>query len=161
MTGIKIVDRGTRQSKRRTKLWECFGKIGIYPADIKDANGAYYAIVQAAKVEEILEEENKKIFSDENFDVLPPIEFNAMRSVVVRHIDKVIEEYSDEDIIDSIEHSQSWAKVDGIVRIASGGRLLKIRFKSTEMVTRALKEGIVILNQFIPSRQVEREGEVG
>ena len=99
MVGIKIVDRDPRAPRRRPRLWECFGRINVNPTDIKDGNGAYYAIVKPDCVEEILSEEEKEIFRNEGFNILPPLEYNALKSVVVRHLDKVIAEYSDEEVI--------------------------------------------------------------
>ena len=154
---IKIIDKDPRAHRRRPKLWECFSKIGINPTGIKDAKGAYIAIVQGGMVEKMLTEESKTIFMREGFDIITPIEFNAMRSIVVRHIDKVINEYSDEEIISSIEERNSWAKVESIYKITNTGRLLKIRFHSTTMVKRALEEGLVVLHQHIPPDKSKRK----
>ena len=103
MTGVKIVDKDTRAPCRRPRLWECFGEIGVNPSDIKDAPSAYYAILPADKVEFVLTDVAKNVFQKEGFEILPPIEYSAMRSVVVRHIDKVTHEYSNEKIIQSIQ----------------------------------------------------------
>ena len=101
MTGIKIVDRDTRGARRRAKLWECFGKLNLNPTDIKDAQygGAYYAILPANQTEKALTTEAKAEFNKYNFEIIPPIEYNAMKSIVVRHLDRVINEYDDDEII--------------------------------------------------------------
>ena len=147
MTGIKIIDRSTRASCRRPRLWECFGRIGVNPTDIKDAHGAYYAVDNAEK---LLTNEAKAIFRDDNFEVLPPIEYNALKSVVVKHLDKVISEYTDEEVIDSINAKYNWANAESIYRLTEAGRLIKFKFSSMEMVKKALNERMIILNQRIP-----------
>ena len=158
MTGIKILDKNSRAPRRRPKLWECFSSVGIFPSDIKDSfSNAYYAIVQSSTVEKILTQEIKDKFQDEGFQILPPTEFNAMRSIVVRHLDKVVDEYNEEEIIDTINTKNDWAEAEYVYKIASSGRLLKIRFKSTNMPNRALKDGLFFLDQYIPVKQIERE----
>ena len=135
------------------------GGIDIHPTDIKDSNygNSYYVIVQANNVEKLLTNEAKDEFSRYGFEIVPPIEYNAMRSVVIKHLDKVINEYTDNEIIASINAKNPWAEVDSIYKITLSGRLLKVRFQSTTMVKKALEEGMIVLHQFIPPRQIERE----
>ena len=80
-----------------------------------------------------------------------------MKSVVVRHVDKVISEYDDDDVIGSINHANTWAQVEKIVRIVANGRVLKVTFKTTAMVQTALDKGFVILHQRINPNNIERE----
>ena len=105
MPAIRVIDREPRQPRRRAKLWETFGLIGINPTDIKGGKGIYYAIIKQEHIESVINNESKQVFNQNGFDIVTPIEFDAMRSVVVRHIDKVIAEYTDEDIIESINHA--------------------------------------------------------
>ena len=80
-----------------------------------------------------------------------------MRTIIVRHLDKVISEYSDKDIISNIEATNEWAKVEFVYKLTDTGRMLKIRFNTTEMATRALKDGLVVAYQRIPPRYIEKE----
>ena len=157
MPAIKVIDREPRQPRRRPKLWETFGLIGINPTDIKEGKGIYYAIIKQEHIESVINDESKQVFNQNGFDIVTPIEFDAMRSVVVRHIDKVIAEYTDEDIIGSINHANIWADVDSIVRIHSNGRLLKVKFKSISMAQTAMTEGMVVLHQRINAKNIEKE----
>ena len=90
-------------------------------------------------------------------EILIPIEINAMKSIVVRHIDKMIVDYEDEEIIESINRLNDCSEAEEIYRIAANGRLLKIKFQNTNMVERAVREGIIILNQKVPGKYVEKE----
>ena len=157
MPAIRIIDRDTRSPKRRPKLWETFGLIGINPNQIKDGKGVFYAIVKQEQVDQILEDESKENFKQNGFEVTQPIEYEAMKSVVVRHVDKVISEYDDDDVIGSINQANTWAQVEKIVRIVANGRVLKVTFKTTAMVQTALDKGFVILHQRINPNNVERE----
>lgn len=157
MTGVKIVDKNPRAPRRRGRLWECFGRVGINPTDVKDARGAYYAILPMNMVEKLLEEEVKQTFKNEEFEILNPIEYNSLKSVIIRQVDRVILEYEDEEIIQSIQDKNNWAQVEQVHKLTASGRIIKIRFTSTEMAATAMREGLVVLNQFIPARNVEKE----
>ena len=157
MTGIKVIDRDSRGPHRRMRLWECLGRINVNPTEIKDAKGAYYVIVNQNQVEHIISDNTKQTLRDDGFEVLTPIEFNSLRTVVIKHIDRVINEYSNDEIVDSINTKNTWAEVEEIYKITNTGRLLKVKFKSTNMVRKALDEGMIILNQKIPPRQIEKE----
>ena len=51
MPGVKIIDKDPGLPKRRLKLWETFGKIELFPLEIKDGKGSYYAIVNNNQLE--------------------------------------------------------------------------------------------------------------
>ena len=85
----------------------------------------------------------------------PPLEYSALKTVVVRHVDKVVLEYEEQEIIQSINRNNQWADVESIYRITNTGRLMKIKFKTTAMVSRALTEGLLILQQKIPQNTLK------
>ena len=95
--------------------------VGINPNEVKDGRGAYYVILHQDKIEVALTEQTKELFKAHDFEIQVPIEYNALRSVIIRHIDRVIEEYEDEEIVDTINKANSWAEVEGIVRLANAG----------------------------------------
>ena len=117
-----------------------FGLAGINSTKIKEGKGIYYAVVQQ-KIEEVLKNDVKEQFTSKGFEIQTTIEYNALRSIVIRHIDKAIQEYTDEAIIESINNANQWADVESIYKITETGRLLKVRFKSRKMVITALNEG--------------------
>ena len=157
MPTIKIVDKNTRYPKRRARLWECFGSIGVNPLNIKEGKGIYYAIVQKEKVEVIIDQNAKQKFQDEGFEIHTPLEYNAMRTVVVKNIDHMIADFTDQEVIDRIQNSNPWAKIGSIYRLAQSGRLLKVRFATTEMADKALMDGLIVLYQKISSSYIEKE----
>ena len=147
MPAIKIVNKNTRHPKRKARLWECFGSIGVNPTNIKDGKGINYAIVQQEKVEVIIDLKSKQKFQDEGFEIHTPIEYNALRTVVVKNIDQMITDFTDQEVIDRIQNSNPWAKIESIYRLAQSGRLLKVRFATTEMANKAQKDGLIVLYQ--------------
>ena len=110
MPAAKVVDKTPRDLRRKPCLRECFGLAGINPTEIKEGKGIYYAVVQQEKIEEVLKDEVKEQFASKGFEIQTPIKYNALRSIVIRHIDKAIQEYTDREIIESINNSNQWQK---------------------------------------------------
>ena len=91
---------------------------------------------------------------------MAPIEFGAMKTIVIRQIYEMIDDYNDEEIKESIEYLNEWAKVEEIFKFGTTSKMLKVRFTNTAMVKRAESQGIVVLNQGINPRRIEREREI-
>ena len=157
MPAIRVIDRETGSPKRRSKLWETFGLVGVNPTELKDGKGVYYAIIKQNQIETLITEDVKHTFRDNNFEITTPIEYDSLRSVIINHIDKAILDYTDNEVVESIHCANEWAKVLEICRIPTTGRLLKVKFESTEMAQYAINNGIVVLHQKINSKNVERE----
>ena len=62
MPAIKVVDRDTRSQRRRPKLWETFGFVGVNPTEHKEGKGVFYAIVKEEQVETVINDESKEVF---------------------------------------------------------------------------------------------------
>ena len=122
-----------------------WGPFRHQPPNIKEGgNDIYYVIVPQDKIEKIISEDSKQKLRDHKFEINTPNEYNAMRTVIVGHIDKAISEYSDQEIIQNIEITNEWAKVEFVYKLTDNGRMLKVRFTTTEMVARAVREGLVV-----------------
>ena len=119
--------------------------------------GVFYPIINEDDVENILKEENVQKERDKGFEIVAPIEFGAMKTIVVRQIDEMIEDYNNEEIKESIEYLNDWAKVEEIFKFGTTSKMLKVRFTNTTMVKRAESQGIVVSNQKINPRRIERE----
>ena len=124
---------------------------------VHDGKGAFFAIANEDHLEKILSEESRDTFRWEEFEVVPPIEYNSLKTIVVKHLDYMIDSYTDEDIIESIERLNQWATVESIYRIPTTIKMLKVRFQNQQMVQVAIEKGIVILHQHIPHWNIEKE----
>ena len=63
-------------------------------------------------LEPLFTPEVKRCFLNVGLEVITPAEASAMRTILVRQIDKHIDDYSDMEIKDYIEEQNRWAKVD-------------------------------------------------
>ena len=94
--------------------------------EVPDGKGAFFVIASNDAIETILNDGSKETFSQEGFEVIPPIEYNSMKTIVVKHLDYMIDSFTDNDIIHSIERLNDWAQVESIYRIPSTSKILKI-----------------------------------
>ena len=142
---------------RRARLYELLGNYQIYPYKIKTSNNMHFTIINKEHIEKILSVNCKQSLAQENFEIYIPLEYKAMKTVVAKQLDVIMDHYSDEEIITNIELSNDWCKVEEVYRLGALSEMLKIRFASTEMAIKALNNGILILNQSVPSRNIEKE----
>ena len=80
-----------------------------------------------------------------------------MKTVIVKEIDSIIDEYEDQEIKNSITSINEWAKVVEVYMFNTESKMVKIQFESTAMALTAAEDGIIILNQRIPARRIEKE----
>ena len=76
--------------------------------------GVFYPIINEDDVENILKEENVQRARGKGFEILAPIEFGAMKTIVIKQVDEMIDDYNDEEIKESIERLNEWARVEEI-----------------------------------------------
>ena len=153
---VKVLDHKPGTG-RRSDLYGILGKHGIYPGKMHAGQGVFFPIIKESEIEEMLKEEVRQEAGGNDFEIVTPIEFGALQTIVVREVDSMIEEYNVGEIAESIQCLNEWAEVVEVYKFATTSKLLKVRFKSTSMVQRALKDGLIILNQRVPARRVERE----
>ena len=114
---VKIIDKRPTEPHRHNKVFQTFGKIGVSVKKVHDGKGVFFAIANEDSLETILSDESKAIFQDEGFELVPPIEYNSPKTVVVKNLDYMIDSYSDAEIIESIKRLNSWAKVEYVYKI--------------------------------------------
>ena len=153
---IKVIDHRPHD-KRKNELYGILGQCGIFPGKMHKGKGVFYTIINEDDVENILKEENVQKARDKGFKILAPIEFGAMKTIVIKQVDEMINDYNNEEIKESIEHLNEWARVQEIYKFGTTSKMLKVRFTDTAMVKKAENQGILVLNQRINPRRIERE----
>ena len=154
---VKLIDKQPGGPNRHHNVYRAFGRIGVSVKKVHDAKGAFYAIVDDENLEKALTQESKNVFREEGYEVVPPIEYNALKTVVAKNLDYMIDSYTDEEIVDSIESLNTWAEVESVFKIPVTSKMLKIRFKNSQMAQTAIQKGVVILHQYIPPTSIEKE----
>ena len=144
-------------AKRRGELYGLLGKYGIFPLKMHSGQRVFFPIIRESDLEEILKKEVRDYANEKGFEIKTPIEYTAMKTVVVKEIDSIIDEFTDQEIIENIERVNDWAKVVELYKFQTTAKMLKIQFETTTMATRALNNGLIILFQRVPPRRIEKE----
>ena len=107
---IKVIDRkpGT---KRKNELYGILGTFGVFSGKVHVGKGVFFPIVKETEIEEMMKDEILEKAKEEGFDIIAPIELGAMKTVIVKEVDSMIDEYSDEEVMASIEALNEWVKV--------------------------------------------------
>ena len=153
---IKVIDRKPG-AKRKNDLYGILGAFGVFPGKMHVGNGVFFPIVKENEMEEMMKDEILQKAKEEGFEKIAPIELGAMRTVIVKEVNSMIDEYSNEEVIYSIEALNEWAEVIEIYKFKTPSKMMKVQFKSGSVAQRAIKEGMVILNQRIPAQRIEKE----
>ena len=149
MKSLKVLDQRPH-SKRKGELYNVLGACGIYPGKVQVGEGVFYVLIRDEEVEEMLKEETKKKAVENGFQIFRPLDYDSMKTVVVRDVDSVMEEFTVEEIAE-------WAKVEEVVKLPTTSQILKVRFRTSSMAQKAMDKGIIVLNQSIAPWKVERE----
>ena len=100
---VKIIDKRPGEQHRHNKVYQVLGKIGVCAKKVHDGKGAFYVITSDDAVQSILSDGSKETFGQEGFEVIPPIEYNSIKTIVVKHLGYMVDSFTDGNIIDSIE----------------------------------------------------------
>ena len=156
MKSIRIIDHKKGEDRVRA-LWQALGLCKIYPDKIQEGRGALFPIIKAEDLEKLLTEDSRNKVKQHGFEVVTPVEWEAMKSVVVCELDRSIKSYTEAEIIQMIDHHNGWAKVESVYLFTTNSNMMKIRFKNATMANKADLEGIIVACQSIPAKKVEKE----
>ena len=149
---------GTEKKDLKNKLYNALGNQKIYPWKVTEGHTNYIIIIKDEEIEKVIEDETKNSLSQIGLEVVIPPEYNSKRTIVIKSIDKHVDNYSDDEIRDNLEKMNNYLKVIEIIKLNKGNfRALKVRLENMTMAQRAIKDGILICNQSIPPKQVEQE----
>ena len=98
-------------------------------------------IVSEENIEKILTEENKKECRKEGYELVALIEYNSLKTVVIKQLDYMIDSFTDQEVVDSIHDLNDWAEVEDLYRLPTTSEMIKIRFTSQQMVQTATNKG--------------------
>ena len=153
---VKVIDKRPH-TKRKGELYNLLGCSGIFLTKMHTGQGVFFPIVREGDLEEILKKEVMETALEKGFEIKIPIKYSAMKTVIVKEIDSIIDEYENQEINNSIESINERAKVVEVYKFDTESKMVKIQFESMAMANRAAKDGIIILSQRIPARRIEKE----
>jgi len=131
MARIKIRDKNPTPSCRRAKLWQCFGHAKVTVHEVDDTKNAFFATANDETIEKLMSTHCKAIFQNHQFEIQDPPEYNAMKTIIVRNIDRQIIDYEERKIKESIERENGWAKVEQVIKLPNVPTIIKVPSETT------------------------------
>ncbi len=124
---------------------------------IADQHDGYLVITRNTQdADRIMKEDAMDLFHKHGYTVIIPPAFRARRTVFIRRVDEQIYSNSEEDLAHELMHQNSWAKVQTLTKLKDK-KVLKITFKDSKMVDKALEAGLLCCNMSITADQISRE----
>ena len=109
---VKLIDKRPGDPNRYTNVYRTFGRLEISIKKVHGAKGAFYVVVAEENLEKILTDENKDECRKEGYELQAPIEYESLKTIVVKQLDYMIDSFMDEEIIESINELNDWAEVE-------------------------------------------------
>ena len=112
MPSVKIKDNNPTAQKRREALYTLFGEKDLLVTGLVDGNGCFYAKTNEVALDRFLSEDIKLAFENNRFEIVNPPELNALKSIIVRNVDKQVDNFLKDDIIENIINSNDNLKIE-------------------------------------------------
>jgi len=157
MPQIRVRDRVPELRRGRGVVWGCLADLGINVQKINEARGAFYIICNDATAERLVSAEVVSKFVTKDLDIQTPPEHNSNRTVILKQIDDRIVHKSREEVKDELERCNSWAEVEEVIFLPNINHLIKVRFTKAEMSNTCAQHGVLLFNQSIIPKNVEKE----
>ena len=143
--------------QRKKELWETLAEFDIHPHKIHEANKAYFVIVTQDETERILKEDVVRKLKELNMEVTTPLDYNSSKTVIIKRLDPIIDEYDAEEIKQSIERTNNNIEVEEVFVFPTTSKIMKVRLGTSAMAQKVLLNGLLVLNQRVKPNQVEKE----
>ena len=157
---VKLRLRQNVQGKKLTiaKVAEiAFMHFSVAFNKIAEQHDGYLVITRNTQdAERMMKEDAMDLFHKHGYTTIIPPAFRAKRTIFIRRVDDQIYSNNEEDLAHEIMHQNSWAKVQTLSKLKER-KVLKITFKDSTMVDKALEAGLLCCNMSITSSQISRE----
>ena len=84
---VKILDKRPKDGHRHNLVYQTFGNLGVYVKKVHNGKGVFYAIANEDQLEKILSDDSKLAFQRAGFEIVPPLEYNSLKTVTAKNID--------------------------------------------------------------------------
>ena len=94
---------------------------------------------------------------ESNMEVTTPLDYNSSKTVIIKRLDPIIDEYEAEEIKQSIERANNNIVVEEIFVFPITSKIMKVRLETSAMAKKVLCNGLLVLNQRVKPNQIEKE----
>ena len=143
-------------ANRHHDVWRLLGERSLCARKVKDGEGVYFVIVPDCEIESFLSEENVRFFLRNGFEVKPPPEMEALRTIVIRNLDRQIDHYTETDIQNNIEESNPGVTVLEVVKLPTTSKLLKVKLATRDGTTWLTEESKYLIITYLMDKWKKR-----
>ena len=143
------------QSKK-PGLIQCICDADAYVNKIVESKEAFFLITDNYSMDALLSEDSRGKFVSKGLEIQFPPEYEAARTVMIRNVDSVISQMTENEIVHKIETDTN-LKVKKLTKIPNSSHLLKIMFQTTTMADRVIEKGVKVGFQYFHKANVEKE----
>ena len=154
MTKIRVKIFVEEGFPKKPGLIQCLCDAEAYINKIADGKDFFFLITDNVNMVELLTEESRMRFRSKGMEIQFPPEYDAARMVILKNVDNIISNMSEEEIERYIGAD---FKVRKIIKIPNSPHLLKIIFHDTKTADRAIQGGMKIHFQVFKENNIEKE----
>ena len=141
---------------KKPGLIKCICAADAYINKIVESKEAFFLITDDNSMDVLLSEDSRRKFVSEGFEIQFPPEYEAARTVMIRNVDSVISQMTENEIVQKIEIDSN-LKVKKLIKIPNSSHLLKIMFQTTAMADRVVEKGVKVGFQYFHKTNIEKE----
>lgn len=164
MPSIKAKDlffAGGEVLTRRRELFKTIGKLSLRVWKVERREEHFYMIVNETSLEKFNCEGATQEFLIQGFELSLPPETRSLRTVVLRDIDLIYRDLTEDEIKQGVETRSPGMIIEEVIKLPGAPQgmspLIKIRFSKIYMAREALSEGIRFMDQTLLPKSVEKE----
>ena len=143
------------QSKK-PGLIQCICAADAYVNKIVESKEAFFLIIDDYSMDVLLSEDSRRKFVSKGLEIQFPPEYEAARTVMIRNVDSIISQMTENEIVQKIETDTN-LKVKKLIKIPNSSHLLKIMFQTTGMADRFIEKGVKVGFQYFHKTNIKKE----
>ena len=136
MTRIRVKIFVEEGFPKKPGLIQCLCDAEAYVNKIVDGKDVFFLITDNVNMDKLLTEESRMRFRSKGMEIQFPPEYDAARTVILKNVDNIISNMSEEEIERYIGAD---FKVRKIIKIPNSPHLLKVIFHDTKTADRAIQ----------------------
>lgn len=134
--------KAAKSPSNRTKILSACSSNGIKITKLLDVDDGYMLwCASVDDLDKLFDRKIQTVFCALSVKCVVPPQLRAKRSVIIRRIDSLIYDHTEDEIITEIKNKNSWADVVDIYKFPNS-RTLKIQFISSSIAERCIASGL-------------------
>ena len=141
-------------SSKKVKVTKCICAADTLVYKIRENRDGFILVTDSQGMDALVKEESRKKFNDEGLEIQFPSEYEASRTVILKNVDSLVHEMTEEEIKESIATQHT---VRQVVEFPNNKYLLKVIFVTAEAADSTVKSGLSVGFQKFFDKNIDKE----